>query len=385
MDVDAELQRIADEAVQRHGVPGVVTGLARPDEASVAVSGARAIGGEPMTRDTVFRIASLTKPVVAAAAMALVDRGTIRLDAPVETWLPELAAPRVLRDPAGPLDDTVPAEGPILVEHLLALRAGLGFAGFEPTPHSAALMERLHQGQPDPPGWPHPDTWMAAAGTMPLLHQPGRGWSYNTGLDLAGVLLSRAAGTSLQEVLADTLLEPLGMRDTGFRLRPEQVARTATAYMPRGAELVETDAPDGMWAGEIGFESGADGLVSSLDDLLALGRMLLAGGEVGGTRVLSSASVARLLRPGEPSSPEHPFLQGQSWSLGGSVDVVELRPWEVRGRYGWIGGSGTAFSVYPRSRTVAVWLTQHGLGAPDDDERLTPPLTLAAGLERAAR
>lgn len=386
METRASLQGIADEAVQRMGVPGVVGAIVREDDAEVAIAGSRSLGGAPMRRDTVFRIASVTKPIVAAAAMVLVDRGTIRLDAPVEAWLPELAGPRVLRDPDGRLDDTVPADGPILVEHLLALRGGLGFTRFEPTPHAEALMQRLHQGRPDPGGWPDPDDWIAEAGRLPLLHQPGRGWSYNTGLDIAGVLLARAAGMSLGEVLSDTLLEPLGMRDTGFRLRAEQLARTATAYAPQDGELVAIDPPDGTWAGVIRFESGADGLVSTLDDLIAFGRMLCSGGRAerraGGRAVLSEPAVERLLAPGEPASPDHVFLEGQSWSLGGSVDVVELQPWEVLGRYGWMGGSGTALYVYPRTRTTLVWLTQHGMGAPDDRARITPPLVLAAERER---
>lgn len=384
VDLGAELQRIADAAVERSGTPGVVGGVDDGRAASVAIAGARAMGGDAMTRDTVFRIASLTKPIVAAAALVLADRGTLPLDAPVERWLPELGHPRVLRDPDGPLDDTVPADGPILVEHLLALRGGLGFLGFTPTPHQRALMERLRQGEPDPTDWPDPDDWIAGAATLPLLHQPGRGWSYNTGFDIAGVLLARAAGTSLQAVLADTLLEPLGMRDTGFRLRPAQVARTASAYMPRDGALVLTDPPDGSWAGPVRFESGADGLVSTVDDLMAFGRMLLAGGQAGGTRVLSESAVSRMLTPGEASAPEHPFLAGQSWTLGGTVDVIERQPWEAIGRFGWMGGSGTALAVYPRTGRTFVWLTQHGLGAADDGERVTSPLVPLAAAERAA-
>lgn len=380
---DAELQAIADESVERHGVPGVVAAIADPDRASVAVAGERAVGGPAMTRDTVFRLASVTKPIIAAGAMALVDRGTIRLDAPVVQWLPELAELRVLRHPGAQLDDTVPAERPMLVEHLLALSGGLGFTDDMETPLAAALTERLRQGRDDPAGWPDPDAWLAEAASLPLAHQPGAGWTYNTGYDIVGVLLARAAGRTLGEVLAETIFEPLGMADTGFRLRPDQVPRTATAYAARGPGLERIDAPDGSWTGEIAFESGSGGLVSTVDDLLAFGRMLLAGGEVpagagSDGRVLSAASVARLLAPGEPSAPDNLFLEGQSWSLGGSVDVVERQPWEVLGRYGWIGGSGTALYVYPAARQVAVWLTQRELGGADDAERMVPMLTLAA-------
>ncbi len=380
--LDAALQAIADEAVERHGVPGAVAAIADRNAASVAVAGERTIGVAPMRRDTVFRIASVTKPIIAAAAMALVERGTIRLDAPVTDWLPELADLRVLRHPGGALGDTVPAQRPVLVEHLLSLRGGLGFTDDMATPLAQALVERLHQGPDTPVGWPSPDAWLAEAGRLPLAHQPGDGWTYNTGFDIAGVLLARAAGRSLGEVLADTILDPLGMTDTGFWLRADQVARTATAYTPRGEGLEPTDEPDGAWTGAIVFESGSGGLVSTADDLLAFGRMLVDGGEGPGGRVLGAASVARLLAPGEPSALDQPFLEGQSWSLGGSVDVVERRPWEVLGRYGWIGGSGTALYVYPAAGQVAVWLTQRELAGADDAERMVPVLTLAAARAR---
>lgn len=382
MELQTALQRVADEAVEQHGVPGVVAAIADAQGTAVAVAGERAIGGAGMTRDTVFRIASVTKPIIAAAASALVDRGVLRLDAPVVEWLPELAELRVLRHPAAQLDDSVPAERPLLVEHLLALTGGLGFTGDTGTPLAKALTDRLRQGRDDPAGWPGPDAWLAEAAGLPLAHEPGEGWTYNTGYDIVGVLLARAAGRSLGRVLADTLLEPLGMVDTGFRLRPEQVPRTATAYSAEGSGLAPIDGPDGAWTGDIAFESGSGGLVSTVDDLLAFGRMLLAAGaapaSAGGGRVLSPAAVARILAPGEPSAPDDVFLEGQSWSLGGSVDVVERHPWEVLGRYGWIGGSGTALYVYPAARQVAVWLSQRELAAPEDAERFVPMLTLAA-------
>jgi len=388
MELRAALQQVADEAVEQHGVPGVVAAVAAAEGTAIAAAGERAIGGARMTRDTVFRIASVTKPIIAAAALALVDRGVLRLDAPVVEWLPELAEPRVLRHPAAQLDDTVPAERPLLVEHLLALTGGLGFTDDMGTPLAAALTDRLRQGRDDPAGWPGPDAWLAEAASLPLAHQPGDGWTYNTGYDIAGVLLARAAGRSLGAVLADTILDPVGMVDTGFRLRPEQVPRTATAYAPQGSRLEPIDGPDDAWAGDIAFESGSGGLVSTVDDLLALGRMLLAGGEAapaaGGGRVLSPSAVARILAPGEPSAPDHVFLEGQSWSLGGSVDVVERHPWEVLGRYGWIGGSGTALYVYPAAGQVTVWLTQRELAGADDAERMVPMLTLAAERARQA-
>lgn len=384
MSRTGQVQQIVEQAVATGEVPGAVAALAGPDVTDVGAAGRLSLDGPPMPPDAVFRIASVTKIIVSTATLVLVERGVLDLDAPAARWLPELDEPRVLRHPGAELDDTVPADGPVLVGHLPALRGGLGFTADFSTPITAVLMDRLHQGPPNPARTPDPDSWLAEVGRTPLVHQPGQGWTYNTGFDLLGVLLARAAGTTLGEVLEDTVLGPLGMRDTGFRLRPDQLPRTTAAYRPDGDGLTEVDPADGAWAGPVPFESAGGGLVSTVDDLLVFGRMLLDGGRGPGCPVLSAASVARLMTPGTPSEPDDVFLAGQSWALGGAVDVRETHPFEVRGRYGWTGGTGTALYVYPRSRLVAVWLTQREMAGPADGDRLVPLLTLAADRERAA-
>lgn len=373
------LQEVVEEQVASGRVPGAVALVADigPDgtaEVDVAVAGVRAVGGAPMTRDTVFRIASITKPITAAATMALVERGVIGLDDPVGRWLPELASPTVLRAPDAALDDVVPAVRPITVRHLLTFQGGHGFPADFDLPVARHLLEEGLQGAPRPQESLPTDEWIAAIGRIPLLHQPGEGWLYNTGSDLLGVLLARAADADLEDVLVDTVLGPLGMDDTRFWARPDAVGRLATQYA-RGDDggLVEVDPPVGQWASPPPFPSGAGGLVSTADDWLAFGRALLAGGGP----VLSSGSVRLMTTAHAHAEPDSPFLQGEGWGFGGSVDVDESQPWNVPGRYGWTGGTGTAGYVIPSAGRVTVWMGQVEMGGPDDFSALAAFLTWA--------
>ncbi len=269
---------VGDEAV-----PGLVALVARGDQVHVEALGSLSIGGPPVRRDSLFRIASTTKPVTAAAAMALIGEGLLGLDDPVDTLLPELADRRVLRRMAGPLDDTVPAVRAITVRDLLTFTFGFGmtldmFAGPEPWPIVTAASE-LHLstiGPPSPAEQPDPDTWMAALGSLPLLAQPGERWLYNTGASVLGVLLARATGMPFPDVLRTRVFEPLGMNHTAFWARDP--GRLATAYLPTPGGLQVWDPPDGQWSHPPAFGDGAAGLVATADDLLRFARMLLRGG-----------------------------------------------------------------------------------------------------------
>jgi len=367
-----DLQAILDEQHAAGRIPGAVALVARGDHVEVAAVGDRSIGGPAMTQDSLFRIASITKPITAAATMVLVERGAFGLDDAVDAWLPELADPMVLKDPSGPLDDVVPAERAITVRDLLMLRGGHGFTPDVMSPAGQALQERLHQGPPRPRLVPPPDEWMARLGEIPLVHQPGEGWSYNVGSDLLGVLLARAQGTSLGEVLRETILEPLGMRDTGFWT--DQVDHL-TSYYESGQDGFElVDPPDGQWASPPPFESGAGGLVSTADDWLAFGRMLLEGGG----SVLTPESVQLMMTSHVEGEPDNPFLDGQGWGFGGGVDVRLEDPWNVVGRYGWVGGTGTAGYVIPSTGTVVVWLSQVELSGSQGMAAMAEVLTYAA-------
>ncbi|WP_114559618.1 serine hydrolase domain-containing protein [Desertihabitans aurantiacus] len=363
----SELQELVEEPTRTGAVPGVVALVATGGRREVAAAGVRALGGVAMSRDTVFRIASLSKSLLAAAAMALVDRGRLGLDDEVRRWLPELSSPSVLRTPTSELDDVVPAERPITVRHLLEFSGGHGMVPQFDAPVVVALMERLHQGPPEPQRTPAPQEWMARLAEIPLVHQPGRGWTYNTGADVLSVLLSRVEGASVAQVLADTVLEPLGLHDTGFWVPADKRERFATSYRADGSgELVEVDGPDGQWSEEPAFCSGAGGLVSTVDDWCTFAQMLLAGGQHAGRAVLSAEAVRQMTSPQNRAEAGNIFLEDQAWGFGGSVDVSADQPWQVPGRYGWMGGTGTAGYLYPSSGRVAVWLSQRELAGPSD-------------------
>src|SRR5947209_11505186 len=253
--------------------------MARGDRVEVQAAGsADADGSTPMARNSIFRIASITKPITAAAVMMLVEDGRIALEDPVRQWLPELASPAVVRTPASPVDDVVPAGRPITVADLLTFRAGYGFPSDFSLP-AAGLVSELKQGPPQPQLVAAPDEWMAALSRIPLLYQPGEAWLYNTCSDILGVLIARVSGRPLPEFLAERLLHPLGMADTGFDVPAAKLGRL-TSYYRAGPEggLVLADAPDGQWSSPPPFPSGGGGLVSTADDWLRFARMLLAGG-----------------------------------------------------------------------------------------------------------
>ncbi|MFD6279229.1 serine hydrolase domain-containing protein [Streptomyces sp. NPDC060209] len=347
--------------------PGAVALVASDGRVEVeAVGSADVRGASPMARDSIFRVASLTKPVTAAAVMMLVEDGRIALDDEVRTWLPELAAPVVVRVPDAQADDVVPAARAITVEDLLTFRAGYGFPADFTLP-VVKLLTALKQGPPAPQAVAEPDAWMAELGRIPLLHQPGEGWLYNTGSDILGVLVARVSGRSLPEFFAERLFEPLGMTDTGFAVPAADLGRF-TSYYRRGPAGLETaDTPDGQWSSLPAFPSGAGGLVSTADDWYAFARMLLAEGTADGRRLLSPGSVRRMTTD-HLSPPQRQagalFLEGQGWGYGGSVDVERTEPWNVPGRYGWIGGTGTAAHLVPSTGAVTILLTQLELTGP---------------------
>src|SRR3954452_1445269 len=213
-------------------LPGAVALVARGNEVEVAAAGVQSLeGGPTMAPDSIFRIASITKPITAAAVMVLVDDGVLRLDSPIEHWLPELAAPMVVRTPTSPVDDVVPANRPITVFDLLTNQAGYGFASDFELPAVQALFAVQKDGR-EPANFPPQDEWTAQLGKLPLAYQPGEGWLYDTPSTIQGVLIARASGRELPEFLAERLFEPLDMPDTRPRRRARQ-ARPLHQLLPR--------------------------------------------------------------------------------------------------------------------------------------------------------
>ena len=218
---------------------------------------------------------------------------------------------------------------------------------------------------PPEPRTPHgPDEWIRRFGTLPLIYQPGERWAYNTGSMVLGVLLARAARRPLAEVLRERVLEPLGMRHTGFRVPPEQAARLPGQYTTDPATQRLTENPHTgpeVWTGPPAFPSGAGGLVSTADDYLAFARMLLGKGVHGGTRILSEKSVETMttnhLTP-EQIASGGVLLSGSGWGLGLAVTVEPDEISATPGRYGWSGGYGTDWFTDPHEGLIAIALTQ---------------------------
>ena len=353
-DLTGLLRKYVDDGA----FPGAVAAVTRGDTTEFAVVGDQAFGGAPMTRDSIFRIASLSKPVTAAAVLMLVDDGRIALDDPVGRWLPEIADPMVMRTPDGPVDDVVPVKRPITVYDLLTSQAGWGFPADFSLPAVQALSAVQRDGR-EVASFPSTDVWLADLAKVPMLYQPGESWLYDTCSALQGALVARVAG-ALPDFLAERIFTPLGMADSAFMVPESKRDRFTSFYMNGRLH----DTPDGQWSTMPAFPLGSGGLVGTIDDYLAFGRMLLAGG----AGILSENAV-RLMTTDHTTPAQREigslFLNGQGWGMGGSVDIAATDPWNVLGRYGWVGGTGTSAYITPSTGTVAVLLTQSGVDSPE--------------------
>lgn len=359
------LRDLLDPYVKDATVPGAVALLARGDDVTVEAVGTHtAEGGTPMARDSIFRIASLTKPITAALALLLIEEGRIGLDDPIGRWLPELADPKVVRTPDGPLDDLVPARRAITVADLLTSRAGWGFPDDFTWPAVGALFDLGSQRHGrDPQKVPPVGEWLANLGEVPLVYQPGERWLYNTCSDILGALMARATGLPLPELMAERVFDPLGMTDTGFAVPADQLDRFTSFYMTGEDGLTPADNRTGQWSTLASFPSGAGGLVSTVDDYAAFLRNLLPGV----SDWLSPQSLRMMQTDhltAEQRAASRLFLDGQGWGAGGSVDIAATEPWNVVGRYGWSGGTGTTAHIIPTTGTVAILLTQVGTAGP---------------------
>ncbi|MGH3402025.1 MAG: serine hydrolase domain-containing protein [Streptosporangiaceae bacterium] len=377
------LTRVRD-VLERHVdagyVPGAVAVVARRGEVHIEATGNLAFegagSGTPMAADTICRIGSMTKPVVAACAMTLVEDCTLRLDDPVDEFLPELADMRVLAEPDGPLEDTVPAKRPVTLRDLLTFTLGTGMVPAEPgtIPISDAL------GALEPP--PSSDEWIRRLGMLPLVYQPGERWMYHTAANVTGVLIARATGMSFGDALRERVCEPLGMKDTAFSAGGENISRLATAYQPDATgELVVEDGPDGYWSRPPAFEDGGGGLVSTADDFLAFASALLAGGTNNGERVLSRPSVTlmttdHLTAAQKAVSGFTPgYFDDIGWGFGMSVRTRRTHigpapgvsyPWAASvGSYGWPGVYGTGWYSDPAEDMTTILMTQRAPAPPN--------------------
>ncbi|MET0984441.1 MAG: serine hydrolase domain-containing protein [Steroidobacteraceae bacterium] len=371
----ARIRAMLQSHVDRGYATGAVALIGHGDEAEVIAVGRQGKhAARPMQRDSIFRIASMTKPIVGAATLMLVEDRKLTLNDSVERWLPELANRRVLRSLESALDDTVPARRAITVEDLLNFTFGMGI--ILAPPGTYPIQRRIEElklpgfSAPDPNSPYTPDQWMGKLSELPLMAQPGERWMYNTGSYVLGVLIARVSGLSLPAFLDERVFAPLGMKDTGFFVPTAKLERLVDAHRHNGGELERYDAaPNSAWSRMPAFPDGGAGLVSTVDDYFAFSRLLLNGGRAGTRQLLSAASVAAMTKDhvtAQQRAGARPILDDHSgWGLGLSV-VNRVTPQGIPvGGYGWIGGLGSAWMSEPRKRITSILTLQTVFESPE--------------------
>jgi CubicO group peptidase (beta-lactamase class C family) len=373
------MNEVMADYVARGEMPGIVTLVSRNGETHVNAMGTTAFrDGEPMRHDTIFRMASLTKPVIAAAAMTLVEECRLRLDDAVDRWLPELAERKVLRRMNALLDDTVPATRAITLRDLLTFRFGLGAVMVYPPRYP--IQQAMEEAGLAPSAVVPPftnDELMDRYRALPLVHQPGEAWLYSNGSDVLGVLLARCCGKSLPELLRERIFEPLEMKDTGFSVPEEKLHRLPVAYQKdhrTGEVQVFDEARGGRFATPPVFASGACGLVSTADDFFAFSQMMMNRGRHGNRRILSRLSVE--LMTTDQITPEQKarshffpgFWNSRGWGFGLAVVTRRETLASVPGRFGWNGGYGTSWYADPQENMTGILLTQRMWESPAGPE-----------------
>ena len=318
--------------------------------------------GLSMQRDTLFRIASMTKPVTVAAVMSLVDDGKLALKDPIARWAPEFADVRVLDDPHGPLDRTYPARRAILIEDLLTHTSGLAYGFSVSGPISKAYVRLpFNQG---------PDAWLTELAKLPLVHQPGERVTYSHSIDLLGVVASRIENKPFYQVLDERILGPAGMPDTGFFVSAEARRRAATMYRLTEDQVLQHGVMGPPHIRPPSFCNAGGGLWSTAEDYLRFVRMLLGDGTVDGVRVLSGESV-RLMRTDRLTEEQkrHNFLGAPYWvgrgfglNLSVVTDPVKSAPLFGPGGLGtfsWPGAYGTWWQADPTADLILLYLIQN--------------------------
>ena len=373
--IESALQKFVDAGQ----LAGAATLIWRNGESRAASVGWRDMAaGLPVERDTIFRIASMTKPITSVAALMLVDEGRIALRDPIERYAPEFRSMRVLRSPNGPLDETDPAQRSITVEDLLTHRAGFTYAAFHRGPIAQAYRDTLGGDIDSPVG---PDQWVAGLARLPLIGQPGSAMYYGCATDLLGFLIARIEGASLGEVLHRRIFSPLGMKDTCFLVPEEKRARRSAAYgfnedgrltrRPTWGGVVVEERPHDMT-----YESGSGGLWSTVDDYLKFARVFLADGAVDGVRLLRPETLKAMMtnqltseqRANSVLLGQRPFAVGRGFGLGLSLVLeTDKADFMRRGNVGtvsWPGAYGGWWQADPVDGSVLIFLAHNMVDLP---------------------
>ena len=355
--MNGDLSGILDRHVAQGTAPSILVVSGRVGEPPTYTSA----GDVP--HDTIFRIQSMTKTVLAVATLRLVQDGRIALDDPIDRWLPELADRQVLRTTESPLADTVPAHRPITVRDLLTNQSGYGVMTSDSPLKQAMIENRTEAGQE--PVELSAQEWLDALSALPLAFQPGTGWRYHHSFGILGILLSRVVGMPLGDHLRADLFEPLGMRDTGHTVAQDQAHRLPAAHRHDGDRgLVQVEpAAGGFYVAPAPFDLSHSELVSTAADCAAFANMLAAGGRHGTDTILEPALAEQLRTDQVPASAKTDdsffpgFWDGTGWGYGVAIETSGPHA----GRYGWSGGLGTDVSVDPDG-SFQVVMTQVEMG-----------------------
>jgi CubicO group peptidase (beta-lactamase class C family) len=383
------MHQVLSGFIDRKEMPGLVALVSHHDDVHIETLGTLAFDDPSLMKsDTIFRIASITKLVTAVAAMILVEECRIRLDDPIDPWLPELANRRVLKSIASPVDDTVAALRPITLRDLLTYRMGFGSIMAAPGTYPIQKLIREYRiggdGPMLPSQSPEAEEWLQRLGSLPLLAQPGERWMYHTSGDVLGALVARVSGQSFGTFLRQRIFDPLDMKDTAFHVPPEKIDRLTEFYrfnpQTNTLDVFETAAST-AWGVEPPFESGGGGLVSTLDDYFVFSRMLLNQGRHHREQILSRATVELMtsdqLTPEQRTGSEIFFGDFSSWGLGIAVDIQRREIFHTPGRYGWTGGYGTTAYIDPIEKMIGILFTQRAMDSPAGPKVFSDFWTLA--------
>ena len=323
---------------------------------------------KPMTRDTMFRIASMTKPVTSVAALMLMEEGKLKLDDPITRWAPEFADMKVLKDASGPLDQVYDAPRDITIEDLMTHRSGLAYGFTSVGPIAHAYEHALGSPLANPHG---PDQWMETLASLPLSYAPGERFHYSHATDVLGFLVGRIAGMPFRDFLMQRILGPLGMVDTDFWCPPEKRDRMAHLYRLDEANDRLEDVSFAHEDHAPHFCGGGGGLISTADDYLKFARLMLNKGELDGVRLISAEThalmTANRLTPEQREIPFMgiPFWMGQGFGLGVSmITDPEKQAWMgagSKGSFGWPGAFGTWWQADPEEDMVMIYLIQNSM------------------------
>ena len=378
MNTGRRIQQVLRDVVEEGQLAGAAAAVWRDGDVETACAGWRDLEAQlPIERDTIFRIASMTKPITSLAALMLVDEGKIALNDPISAWAPEFSQMRVLKSPDGPLDETENSAHAITFEHLLTHRSGLTYGGFHRGPIAGAYGEALGG---DIDSDVAPDDWIRRLASLPLIDQPGSAMYYGRSTDLLGFLIARIEGSSLGAVLERRIFGPLGMKDTGFVVPPENQHRRSAAYgFDDTGRLTKRTTWGGTWGHVVvperpqnmAYESGGQGLWSTIGDYLKFARLFLGDGAVDGVRLLRSETLATMMRNQLTDAQrahfrllgQKPFAVGRGFGLGVSVvletDHTDFMRRGSVGTVSWPGAYGGWWQADPKQRSVFIFLAHN--------------------------